>query len=67
MKLPDMEGLKVLELVKKLSPRTRTIVVTGYVDQGIFDEAERLGRDALLQKPFDLEVLKSEVDRLLNA
>ncbi len=65
MKLPDISGLKVLETVKKISPRTKTIVVTGYVDQGLFDEAEKLGRDAFLQKPFDLEVLKGEVDRLL--
>lgn len=67
MKLPDMSGLQVLTEVKKISPRSKTIVVTGYVDQSIIDEAERLGRDLFLPKPFSLETLKTEVDRLVQS
>lgn len=67
MKLPDISGLKVLATAKEISPRSKTIVITGYVDQTIIDEAEALGRDAFLQKPFDLDALKAEVDRLLSA
>ena len=67
VKLPDISGLKVLETTKKISPRTKTIVITGYVDQALIDQAEKLGRDAFLQKPFNLETLKSEVDRLLGS
>lgn len=66
VKLPDISGLKVLETTKKISPRTKTMVITGYVDQALIDQAEKLGRDAFLQKPFDLETLKREVDRLLS-
>ena len=66
VKLPDISGLQVLEETRKVSPRTKTIVITGYVDQSLIDQAERLGRDAFLQKPFDLEALKNEVDRLLG-
>ena len=65
MKLPDMSGLTVLRTCKDISPATKVIVNTGYVDQNIIDEAERLGRDAFLQKPFNLERLREEVDRLL--
>lgn len=67
MKLPDMSGLQVLAEVKKTSPRTKTIVVTGYVDQSLMDEAEKAGRDLFLHKPFNLETLKLEVDRLLQS
>jgi len=67
MKLPDMSGLRVLAFAKKSSPESKTIVITGYVDQTLIDEAEKTGRDAFLQKPFNLEVLKTEVDRLLAA
>lgn len=67
MKLPDMSGLQVLAEVKKTSPRTKTIVVTGYVDQSLMDEAEKAGRDLFLHKPFNLETLKAEVDRLLQS
>ena len=66
MKLPDISGLRVLEEAKRLCPGARTVVITGYVDQSLIDESERLGRDAFLQKPFNLEVLKREVDRLLG-
>src|SRR3989338_7803060 len=66
MKLPDMSGLLVLKVAKESSPLTKVIVNTGYVDQGLIDQAEELGRDVFLQKPFDLECLKREVERLLG-
>lgn len=67
IKLPDISGLDVLTAAKKFSPQSKTIVITGYVDQSVIDEAERLGRDSFLQKPFNLEILKNEIDRLLGA
>ena len=66
MKLPDMSGLLVLKVAKELSPLTKVIVNTGYVDQALIDQAEELGRDVFLQKPFDLLCLKKEVERLLG-
>jgi DNA-binding NtrC family response regulator len=66
MKLPDMSGLLVLKICKETSPLTKVIVNTGYVDQSLIDQAEELGRDVFLQKPFDLHLLKREVDRLLG-
>ena len=66
IKLPDLSGLRVLEASKRLSPKTKTIVITGYVDQCIIDEAEKLGRDAFLQKPFNFDVLQREVNRVLK-
>ena len=65
MKLPDMPGIEVLKACKQLSPATKIVVATGYVDQKIIDEAEKLGRESFLQKPFNLEFLKAEIDRLL--
>lgn len=66
IKLPDMSGIDVLKVCKRVAPQTKIIVNTGYVDQKIIDEAESVGRDVFLQKPFDLERLKTEVDRLLK-
>ncbi len=66
MKLPDMSGLLVLKVAKESSPLTKVIVNTGYVDQVLIDQAEELGRDVFLQKPFDLFCLKKEIERLLG-
>ncbi|OGW86699.1 MAG: hypothetical protein A3A81_02445 [Omnitrophica bacterium RIFCSPLOWO2_01_FULL_45_10b] len=66
MKLPDMSGLLVLKVAKESSPLTKVIVNTGYVDQALIDQAEELGRDIFLQKPFDLVCLKKEIERLLG-
>ena len=66
IKLPDMSGLLVLKVCKESSPLTKVIVNTGYVDQTIIDQAEELGRDVFIQKPFDLAILKQEVERLLG-
>lgn len=66
MKLPDMSGLLVLKVAKESSPLTKVIVNTGYVDQALIDQAEELGRDIFLQKPFDLVCLEKEIERLLG-
>ena len=67
MKLPDASGIIVLQASKEYSPFTKVIVSTGYVDQHLIDEAERLGRDAFLPKPFNLLMLKDEVDKLFSS
>ena len=40
--------------------------MTGYVDQNVMDEAELIGRDTFLQKPFNLVKITEEIERLLN-
>ncbi len=65
IKLPDISGIEVLRACKEFSPKSRIIVNTGYVDQNIIDEAEQIGRDTFLQKPFNLVRLKEEIDKLL--
>ena len=66
MKLPDDLGIVVLKACREKLPDTKTIVVTGYVDQKIMDQAEELRRDLFLQKPFDLMKLIEEIEKLLG-
>ena len=67
MKLPDMSGLSILKVIKENCLKSKVITMTGYVDQAMMDQAEELGRDTFLQKPFDLERLKQEVDKLIRS
>lgn len=64
IKLPDISGIEVLKAVKEKSPKTKVVIITGYVDQNVMDETEAIGRDAFLQKPFDLVKIIEEIERL---
>jgi two-component system response regulator (stage 0 sporulation protein F) len=66
VKLPDASGTDVLRACKEKSPTTKTIMVTGYVDQNVMDEAELIGRDTFLQKPFNLVRIVEEIEKLLS-
>lgn len=66
VKLPDASGIDVLKACKEFSPKSKTVMVTGYVDQALMDEAEAVGRDTFLQKPFDLVRITKEIERLLS-
>jgi len=55
--LPALSGMKVLEQVKKISPQTNVIMMTGSFVPEIEKQAMQLGAQAFLKKPFILEVL----------
>ena len=57
LKLPDMSGIEVLKEIKKKSPRTEAIILTGYASLDTAMEAVSLGAFSYLQKPYDMERL----------
>ncbi len=66
LRLPDMEGLKVMEKIKKRSPRTECIVLTGYGSQASAIEAVNLGAYGYMQKPYDAEQLVVTIRRAIE-
>jgi DNA-binding NtrC family response regulator len=54
-RLPGATGLEILAEVKASRPELRVVMLTGDLD--VREEAERLGVDAFLHKPFDVAVL----------
>jgi DNA-binding response OmpR family regulator len=65
--LPDMNGLDLMKVIKKSSPATKIIIMTG----GVVDEPEmlqsiRVNANLLLPKPFDLDRIKQFVDRIFG-
>jgi CheY-like chemotaxis protein len=64
--MPLLDGNGFVEL-KRLNPRfARIPVLMVTAAYGAFDAAERLGADACLTKPFELEALVNAVDRLVG-
>ena len=57
IRLPDMEGVELLKLLKDGVPRTRKIMVTGYPSMQNAISALNKNADAYLLKPVDVEKL----------
>lgn len=56
--LPDMNGVKLIKEIKKISPASRFIIMTGkyYSERDLFEnmkEAADIGPCRLITKPFD--------------
>ena len=67
IRLPDMEGVELLKLMKDGVPRTRKIMVTGYPSMQNAIGALNKNADAYLLKPVDVEKLLNTVKEQLQA
>ena len=61
-----MTGLEVHAKLKRISPRTRVIIMTGRGDPGVKRTATAMGAIAFLVKPFDDEEFISAIRRALS-
>ena len=66
IRLPDMEGVELLKLLKDGVPRTRKIMVTGYPSLQNAISALNKNADAYLLKPVDVEKLLNTVKQQLE-
>ena len=55
IRLPDIEGVELLKMIKDTVPRTRKIMVTGYPSMQNAISALNKSADAYLIKPIDIE------------
>ena len=66
IRLPDMEGVELLKLIKDNVPKTRKIMVTGYPSMQNAISALNMNADAYLIKPIDVEKLLNLVKEQLQ-
>ncbi len=67
VKLPDGDGLEILRQVKSASPETAVVVMTAYGTSEMAVAARKLGAEAYILKPFDVDELRIVVrDALAN-
>ena len=60
IRLAEFNGLHLVQLARSLHPRARLVVFSGYSDDVLQAEAERVGAPWLL-KPMDLEALREHL------
>ena len=66
IRLPDIEGIELLKLMKDGTPRTRKIMVTGYPSIQNAITALNKNADAYLIKPVNIEKLLNTVKEQLQ-
>ena len=64
--LPGLSGIKLCELVKKASPRTEVLIVSGNSESEVSEEAIQKGALGFILKPFDISSVKALVKEALN-
>jgi DNA-binding NtrC family response regulator len=66
-RLPDADGLEVLERIRRLKPDLAVIMITGFANTEIAVRAMHLGAYDYVSKPFTLEQMMFVVNKALEA
>jgi DNA-binding NtrC family response regulator len=61
--MPEMDGLRVLQIIKKKFPKTEVIVMSEFGDMDTVIEALRLGAIDYIKKPVQAEDIRLAVER----
>ena len=64
LKMKEIDGIEILKLVKKVSPETKVIIITGFATVEKAKEALKIGAYDFIAKPFRLSQLR---DLVVNA
>ena len=66
IRMPGLDGLETLRLLREIAPRVAVILVTAYGTSQTSIDAMRLGAFDYLMKPLDLDELRVVIDRALE-
>lgn len=66
IRLPDMEGIKLLTKMRDTTPKMRKVIITGYPTLRNAVEAVNKGADAYIVKPFDMEKVLETIKEQLK-
>lgn len=66
MMMPEVDGMQLLEHVKKNHPRTDVIVVTGYTGTFSYMDVVRAGASDFITKPFNFDELEAKINRIIR-
>ena len=64
IRLPGMNGLETYKSLLKINPKTKAIMMTAYATDEIAEEAVKLGVACCLMKPFGIDEVLKEFNKL---
>lgn len=65
-RLPGMDGLEFLKYITALQPDTLRILITAHIDKKVVIEADQLGVEDFIAKPFTSESIEASLSRLVD-
>jgi FixJ family two-component response regulator len=65
--MPEMDGVSLLENIRRVSPLTPVLLVTGYGSVPLAVKSIQLGASDFVEKPLDETVLLPKVQAILQA
>jgi DNA-binding NtrC family response regulator len=65
--MDDIDGIKILELVREKSPRTKVIMITGYATLEVARESLTKGAFDFIAKPFKIKEIKAAIEKAAQA
>ena len=66
LKMPDIDGIEVLNKIKVAWPETKVVMITGYSTVDTAVQALRLGAYNFIEKPFTPDTLISAVEEVFE-
>jgi len=66
IKLPDINGVEAFLKIKKISPESTTVMMTGYSVEDLIKKAIKNGAYTCLHKPFNISEILDVIEKILN-
>ena len=66
LNMPELDGIKTLEIIKKQFPEIKVIVLTNYNQPQLIEEIKRLGAQGYLLKDTPSDILKTAICSVIS-
>jgi len=67
IRMDDMDGIEILELVRQKSAHTKVIMITGYATLEVARESLAKGAFDFIAKPFKLKEMRQAIEKAMDA
>ena len=66
LKMPDMDGMELVKIIKQKRPNTEVVIMTGYSTVETAVEGMKLGAAEFISKPFTPDEMLTAVEEFLK-
>ena len=66
MLMPGMNGFEIYHKLKKIQPKVKIILTSGYIWDQTKERSASIGFDSFIQKPFSMKQLSEKIENIKN-